>query len=76
MFHHIKLVPLILGLAAGYFLLFYYVTPPVTIYSYPHPQNLEERVYRDNNKICYKYNANKVDCDAHESTLRQYPIQG
>ena len=52
-----------------------YKAPRKTIYEYPHPQNVNERVYRDENGVCYKYSAKKVDCDANEATLRQYPIQ-
>ena len=56
-------------------MLLYYKPPRKTVYEYPHPQNVNERVYRDENGVCYKYSANKVDCDANEGTLRAYPIQ-
>ena len=76
MLDHIRVLPFIVGLAVGLGLLFYYKAPRKTIYEYPHPQNVNERVYRDDNGVCYKYSSNKVECDANEDTLRQYPIQG
>ena len=76
MLDHIRVLPFIVGLAVGLGLLFYYKAPRKTIYEYPHPQNVNERVYRDDNGVCYKYSSKKVECDANEAKLRQYPIQG
>lgn len=56
-------------------MIFYYEPSKTTILEYPHPQNVNERVYRDKNGVCYKYTSKKVDCDSNEGTLRQYPIQ-
>ena len=75
MLKHLRLIPFIAGLAIGVAMLLYYKPPRKTVYEYPHPQNVNERVYRDENGVCYKYSANKVDCDANEATLRAYPIQ-
>jgi hypothetical protein len=75
MLQHLRLIPLFFGLAVGVLLVLFYKAPRKVIYEYPHPQNVTERVYRDNNGVCYKYNAKQVDCDANESTLRQYPLQ-
>ncbi len=75
MLQHFKLVPFLVGLAIGLFVFYFYTPPPLTVYEYPHPQNVKERVYRDNNGVCYKYSSTKVDCDANEGTLKQYPIQ-
>jgi hypothetical protein len=75
MLKHIRLLPFIAGMAVGVAMLLCYTAPRKTIYEYPHPQNVNERVYRDENGVCYKYSAKKVDCDANEATLRQYPIQ-
>ena len=56
--------------------MFFWYTPPKTVvFEYPHPQNVRERVYRDNNGICYQYTAEQVGCDANEATLKPYPIQ-
>ena len=75
MLKHIRLLPFIAGITVGIFLIFFYIVPPKTIFEYPHPQNIHERVYRDTNGVCYKYTAKAVGCDAHEGTLRPYPIQ-
>ena len=75
MLKHIRLIPFIAGVTVGIALLLFYQAPRKTIYEYPHPQNVNERVYRDENGVCYKYSAKGVDCDANEDTLRQYPIQ-
>ena len=75
MLQHLRLIPFVAGMALGAAMLLYYKPPRKTIYEYPHPQNVNERVYRDENGVCYKYSAKGVDCDANEATLRQYPIQ-
>ena len=76
MLHHFRCIPFILGILVGGLLLIYYRAPATIVYEYPHPQNMTHRVYRDNNNVCYSYSAKEVDCDANESTLRQYPLQG
>ena len=76
MLHHIRFLPFSAGIVVGLFLLFCYVTPPVVVYEYPHPENTDTRIYKDKNSVCYSYVSKEVNCDAHESTLRQYPLQG
>ena len=75
MLKHIRCLPFIGGIIVGVLLLMFYKAPRRTILEYPHPQNVNERVYRDNNGVCYKYSAKKVSCDSNEATLKQYPIQ-
>ena len=75
MLKHFRLLPFGAGLALGVVLLVLYKPPKKTIYEYPHPENVKDRVYRDQNGVCYKYLAEKVDCDANEGTLKAYPIQ-
>ena len=76
MLHHIKLLPFSAGIIIGLFMLFFYNTPPVIVYEYPHPQNINNSIFKDKNSVCYTYKANEVNCDAHEATLKQYPLQG
>ncbi len=76
MLRHFRLIPFLVGLAVGIFLVFFYVAPKVTVYKYPHPQTVESAVYRDTNGICYKYASKEVDCDGNEGTLKPYPLQG
>jgi hypothetical protein len=76
MLKHIRLIPFTIGIGVGVLFILFYNAPRTTIYEYPHPQNVNERVYRDQNGVCYTYSAKKVDCDANEATLKPYPIQG
>jgi hypothetical protein len=76
MLHHLKIVPFAAGLAVGLFLLFFYKTPPIVVYKYPHPQDKDAHIYKDKNAACYSYTSKEVSCDANEGTLKQYPIQG
>lgn len=75
MLHHFRLYPFLAGLAVGVLLIVFYKAAPIVVYNYPHPQNVRDRVYRDTNGVCYKYNAQEVECDENEGTLKMYPIQ-
>jgi len=77
MLHHFKIIPFAAGLAVGLFLLFFYTTPPIVVYTYPNPKDdgTHTRVYKDKNAACYSYSSKEVSCDANEGTLRPYPIQ-
>jgi hypothetical protein len=75
MLDHFRLLPFLLGLVAGYFLITFYKSPAHVILEYPHPDNVVNRVYQDSNGVCYKYNSNEVDCNTHEDDLKQYPLQ-
>ncbi len=74
MIQHFRLAPFVAGLLAGFVLIRYYKAPPLVVHEYPHPQNVQGRVYRDNNGVCYRYSARDVDCNANESRLRAYPL--
>jgi hypothetical protein len=75
MIQHFMIMPFLAGIVLGGAILYFYKSPPRTVIEYPHPQNVKERVYRDQNGVCYSYTAEKVDCDANEATLKPYPIQ-
>ena len=75
MLKHFRPIPFIAGLLLGVVMFFFYKPPPSVVYEYPHPDNVKDRVYKDANGVCYKYNARQVDCNANEATLRTYPIQ-
>jgi hypothetical protein len=74
MLKHFSLLPFIAGLIAGLFFVFVYKSEPTFIMKYPHPQNVDGRVYRDKNGVCYKYNSAEVNCDKNEATLKPYPL--
>jgi hypothetical protein len=73
---HFRLVPFLVGLAVGYVLINFYTSPAHTILEYPHPDNVVNRIYRDANGVCYRYNAKDVNCNEHETSLKPYPLQG
>jgi hypothetical protein len=75
MIQHFRIVPFLAGVFVGVLVLLFYKVPPTVVYEYPHPQNVQDRVYRDKNGVCYKYSAAEVSCDANEGTLRAYPLQ-
>lgn len=70
-----KLIPFLIGIGAGLVVLAIYTPEKRVVFEYPHPDNVQSRIYRDKNGICYKYNAAEVDCDKNEATLKEYPIQ-
>ena len=76
MLKHFRIIPFVVGIAIGVFILFFYVTPPHTVYMYPHPDTVKDKVYKDRDGICYSYTSSEVDCDKNENTLKQYPLQG
>jgi hypothetical protein len=76
MLQHFRILPFGVGLALGALLLFFYTPGPLVQILYPHPSNVNERIYKDKNGVCYKYTAEEVGCDANEGTLREYPLQG
>jgi len=76
MLKHFRIIPFLVGVAIGIFILFFYVTLPPTVYMYPHPDTVKDKVYKDRDGICYSYTSSEVDCDKNEETLKQYPLQG
>ena len=75
MFKHFRILPFIVGLAAGYGLLAFYRTETRIIFEYPHPTNVDTRTYKDKNGVCYSYTSKEVGCDQNEGTVLPYPIQ-
>jgi len=75
MFKHFRMTPFIVGLVVGYYLLTIYKAEPRVIYEYPHPSNVDTKVYSDKNGVCYGYSMKEVSCDSNEATVRHYPIQ-
>jgi hypothetical protein len=75
MFAYFEWIPFFIGLAVGGLLLLFFKPPKDVIYKYPHPKTIEQLIYKDNNKACYKYNVQEVNCDKNEGTLTEYPLQ-
>lgn len=75
MLNHFEIMPFLIGFVIGIVGILVWKPKPRVIVKYPHPSNVQTLVYRDPNGVCYKYKANEVNCDAHEDTLKQYPLQ-
>lgn len=63
----------LLGIVFGFILIMSFKQQKVIIYDYPKPFN--NKVYKDNNNMCYEYITKEVKCNEHEKTLKQYPVQ-
>ena len=72
--NHFRILPFIGGLVAGYLILILYMNVKRTVVMYPHPDNVRDRVYKNNNGVCYSYTAEEVKCDSNEKTLKPYPL--
>jgi hypothetical protein len=76
MIAHFRILPFVLGIVAASLVYMIYKPEKQIIHKYPHPSKASELVFRDKNAACYTYTSHEVNCDAHEETLRDYPIQG
>ena len=76
MFSQFRILPFLAGLGIAFLLVQFYKPEKQIIHQYPHPSEAKGKVFRDLNKVCYKYTSHEVDCDANEATLEEYPIQG
>jgi hypothetical protein len=75
MIKHFRIIPFIGGIIIAIIVFSTYKTEPHSIFQYPHPDNIHERVYKDKNNVCYAYTAEEANCNDNESTLKQYPLQ-
>ena len=76
MLSHFRFTYFLIGLALGYLVYLVYKPEKEVIRQYPHPEKAKDTVFKDLNGTCYTYTSHEVDCDANESTLKDYPIQG
>ncbi len=76
MFQHFRFLYFLVGLALGALVYFIYRPTKEIIHQYPHPEKSKDTIFKDPNGTCYKYTSHEVDCDANESTLKDYPVQG
>ena len=76
MFDHFRLLPFLVGLVGAFIILGIWKPEKEIIRQYPHPSKGAGTIYRDPGGTCYTYTNHEVDCDANESTLKDYPVQG
>jgi len=72
---HFRLIPFIGGIILALFFFSTFKMEIRSIFQYPHPDNIHERVYKDKNGICYAYTAETVNCNDNQSVLKDYPLQ-
>lgn len=74
MLNHIRLVPFITGIIIGILIVIVIKPQQTIVYKYPTPETADKLIYKDKNDVCYKYSANKLDCDKNESRLKIFPL--
>lgn len=67
------LLPFFVGLVLGFILISIFKDQKIIITDYPKP--FDNKIYKDKNNTCYQYITKEVNCNEHEKTLKQYPIQ-
>jgi hypothetical protein len=73
-FDHFMLVPFLIGLFLGLFLIYYDVNlPSEKIAKWPHPTNADKLVFKDKNGLCFKFEFNEIDCKTEGLTIKDYP---
>lgn len=76
MLSHFRVIPFFMGIGAALAVFLVWKPSQQIITKYPHPTEGEKNIYKDPNQTCYTYTTHEVDCDANESTMKDYPIQG
>ena len=68
--------PFIFIVAFGISILVVYILQPepTIVYKYPNPENAGKYTYQDENKSCYKYEANEVKCPSDPKLIIDHPL--
>ena len=74
MIKHFRLLPFIIGIVVGIIAIMFVKPERTVVYKYPNPEGSEKIVYKDKNGVCYRYKANKVDCDKNQDKLKEFPL--
>ncbi len=75
MIKHFMLLPFLVGVSIGVYLVFNFNAEKPVLIKFPHPENIDSVFYRDKNSTCYKYKVTELGCDKNEKLLKQYPLQ-
>lgn len=65
----------LISLCIGLFYTYITVPYPKIVIKYPTPFNVGKITYVDNNKVCYKYQMEKVTCPKNKSSINTYNFQ-
>lgn len=71
----IELKYFLIALFVGLFMTYTFTEPPKVIYKYPTPDTVDNLVYIDEGKHCFKYQANQVKCPANKNKITKLPYQ-
>jgi hypothetical protein len=74
-FNKLELLPFLIGLAVGLFIVYILKPSAVVVVRYPNLDNADKTVYRDRNGTCFKYDVKQVNCDDVEDRIKPYPLQ-
>lgn len=74
-FNHLQLMPFLIGLFFGMFLVYILKPTATVIYKYPTIDNAGKVTYQDRNGACFKYHADTVDCGKNEGRITVFPLQ-
>ena len=76
MLERFHFLPFLAGLAIAW-LIFFVVKPEATdrVVKWPRPENCDKLTYRDRNGICYKFEAQIVDCAKVVDKLENYAFE-
>ena len=47
---------------------------PIKVYKFPNPENSGKFTYQDDDKNCYKYEANEVKCPSNPDLILEHPL--
>lgn len=65
----------LIAFSIGIFLTYITVPVPTVIIQYPTPDNVGKITYKDKAGVCYKYEAEEVNCPNDKSKIVELPIQ-
>jgi hypothetical protein len=74
MLHHLRVLPFLFGIVVGVITVIVAKPQKVVVYKYPNPSTAKTTIYKDGNGMCYRYQANAVNCDANEDKLKEFPL--
>lgn len=74
MLKHIRIIPLVIGIAIGIIIVFFTNPIKTVVNKYPTPETANKLIFKDKNGVCYKYKSNQVDCDKNQSRLKDFPL--
>jgi len=74
MYQHLKLFPFMIGIILGVVGIFFFTPEKTIIHKYPNPHDKKPHIYKDKNGICYTYEPTEVNCDNHETNMKDFPL--